>query len=462
LKRILSVFILFVIIAGTARQTLPTQQSYRIENIPQKGLASGGSYMQLLGATWSYNWGVWSDTECRESFVPLIPSYYTYLDKSTWEKKIKARATCVHGGYWLVGNEPDQYGPSSDGGYQSDFDLLMASYNWAIGTIYKYDPEAKVIFGGFSGNDIEFANKMKAALQYKVAGWHFHLYDYPDIGHFRKSVSWFVGWSTGEAWLTEWGVLTGNRQVSWMQETLPIVLSSGLTRYSWYKTSENNANGIPLYLVDRQGQLTTLGQIYAGRYIPPTQTPAPSYMSVSVSEAEEMVQKGMLSVISGNQYSRCQAVGMRGGSLSVKLHGTWGEHKLYIYGYGKDWGSDSVFVAVNNSKEMTVDLHHSLSWVIVSNRGEWSGHTFRGSDFNIVIHTREPEAIIDMVSLDNIGVSHHCSSMAVSTPTLAATYVPPLTPTRYTLEERVNTLEIQVAELEAKQAQLWEIVTGGQ
>lgn len=294
----------------------------------KKGVAGGAtlSALSTIKTSWFYNWGytpAYKDTtnnwdpQVWQKFVPLFYGK-SYLSVNNQIQEICQKTDyCNKGNYYLIGNEPDNYGHEDwPGDYETAWQVATQQGE-VIKRVRVKDPTAKfIILGLMKENDREqfiddFVKKWKevwqntniAILPEVIAGWHFHTFYFCNPNRVSNFAS-FVNNATKkyfgktvsnqEIWVTEMGKPEGTSTEGEMEcfvntyENSPLV-----TRYAWFyfgcspnlhsfcpaSSNDTSQNNVSLYHYNAQNNsfnLTNLGNKYstlALRLIPTTTNP---------------------------------------------------------------------------------------------------------------------------------------------------------------------------------------------
>lgn len=211
--------------------TATSMPTVEISTSAKKGVAGGFAQneaqlrglLDRVGASWFYSWILGNNTHWRTGieFVPMIR-------KGVEEQKAQIRFIIqvrgYVGGYWLIGNEPDN-------GLQDNLSPVEAAdvYGRALYYVRGQDPTAKFIMGGFVEPKTPWRKQFTAAWvaqwgeEPPVTGWHLHMYPWPrggqTMGEARdRLLNNLAGWIRDhpgkECWVTEFGELgTKNPQI---------------------------------------------------------------------------------------------------------------------------------------------------------------------------------------------------------------------------------------------------------
>lgn len=235
--------------------------------------------MNTIGASWYYNWQYWNYYNYYQTGVELVPmiryrynSSYVLFDRNTQkltsfgESTVQTTVSANRLGtglYWLVGNEPDH--PNEDNLLNKADQARV--YRNISQEIKRYDPQAKIIVGGWAspnGNwrqlDVfkkEWKNSAgQSSLCQEIAGFHFHHYPddnskkylnnfnafYKYIHDFASYLKWEICPDKEmEVWLTETGdMFTYNYELNDLKQFANWLIpkleeDSSFDRYAWYK-----------------------------------------------------------------------------------------------------------------------------------------------------------------------------------------------------------------------------------
>jgi len=203
--------------------------------------------LEEIGVSWFYGHVLGNNTHWQAG-VEFVPMLRTQLDmfKAAIQYIINVRGYV--GGYWLIGNEPDN-------GSQDNLTYAQAVevYGKALYYVRSIDPTAKFIMLGLVEPKSPWERQFSAAWvarwgeQPPVAGWALHMYPFPKgaetVGQARdRLLGWLRGWITDhpgkECWITEFGG-------PWPADTQTIAGTmvrfgnafeemEGVTRYSYF------------------------------------------------------------------------------------------------------------------------------------------------------------------------------------------------------------------------------------
>ena len=233
--------------------------------------------VQQLGS-WYFDWALYAKSITGVEFIPM--SYNGGV--GTWTDG-KSR-------YLLVFNEPDV--PSQANLTPTEGAVRYRNVRKAVLGI---DPDVRFIVGGTQAwrwdwcrDFVAEYNRLYGAGSFRADGWHFHAYAQGNWDTARQQIEVYITWWQGlddavkgtELWITETGVLESWANTEpFMRSLLAYIPTQPLiTRYAWYCTNDEyapqNWNGD---LVTLDGQLNSLGLIWAGLEATstPTRTPTP-------------------------------------------------------------------------------------------------------------------------------------------------------------------------------------------
>jgi hypothetical protein len=180
--------------------TIPEAYLTEIQN--KKGISGGVTpdLIDYFNISWFYNWAHYPvyknsdlnwDQKVWQKFVPLFYGI-SYSSASIRIKEIcTKRPEYCNGGYYLIGNEPDN--SLEDGKNSKSLDEMVSNsvirYGNIINSIKEHDPKAKFIILGLTSLNKEFTQlfitKWKdhwksdpnlAILPDLIKGWHVHTY----------------------------------------------------------------------------------------------------------------------------------------------------------------------------------------------------------------------------------------------------------------------------------------------
>jgi len=193
----------------------------------KKGVAGPGGCPQtldlpflynVLDVDWAYTWATCLWPMPSIEYVPMVRSIHTSFNI---EKARQALLFYGSGGYWLVGNEPDNQ-------WQDNLTPMEAaiSYGEIVNTILEADPTARIILGNFSNPSLYFRNtwfsQFKSAwiarwnedVTTRIVGWGVHAYvkPYPTETYQnaidrvqRQILAWKDANADCQLWITEFG-----------------------------------------------------------------------------------------------------------------------------------------------------------------------------------------------------------------------------------------------------------------
>jgi len=253
---------------------------------PKKGVAGPGCYEgncadehltqlgQLLDdadISWFYTWRP-SSTDVYwntgKEYIPNAPGNTTKI-----REIIEARD--YWGGYWLIGNEPDNGTQDNKTPHEAARDYGNVAYN-----LLSVDPQAKIIMLGLCWPNLSwknnFANEWQArwgeSVEDVIAGWHVHAYAgrASEIETRKDQVlDWITANPGEELWITEYGTLYGSdiRPEAMQELGTFFELTPGVTRYAFFyfgypKTGDRWENTSLYIWRDDQFQATPLAETY--------------------------------------------------------------------------------------------------------------------------------------------------------------------------------------------------------
>jgi len=226
-----------------------------IQTSPKKGVAGGfardevelQSLLDQTGATWFYSWILGSNTQWRAG-VEFVPMLRTELEMHKSQIRFIINTRGYHGGYWLIGNEPDN-------SLQDSLTYAQAAdkYGQILYYIRSLDPTARFIMPGLVEPKTPWLRQFIAAWvaqwgeEPPVAGWSLHMYPFAKgdetVGQARdRLLLWLSGWIKDhpgkECWVTEFGEL-GTHDQQTIADTMVRFGNAfedmpGVTRYAFF------------------------------------------------------------------------------------------------------------------------------------------------------------------------------------------------------------------------------------
>jgi len=198
----------------------------------------------VLGVDWAYTWATCLWPMPSVEYIPMVRSIHGFGVELAQQVVNHYGA----GGYWLVGNEPDNQ-------WQDNLTPMGAAvaYGGIVNVILSVDPTARIILGNFSNPSQYFREawlaQFKAAWMTKwnenvtthIAGWGVHAYAhrYPSETQQnaidrvkRQLLAWKAESPDLELWVTEYGNLweTDIETMRWMTPWL----EENVDRYAYF------------------------------------------------------------------------------------------------------------------------------------------------------------------------------------------------------------------------------------
>jgi len=280
----------------------------------KKGVAGPGGCPNLpdlpllynvLGVDWAYSWHHCSEWPMPSiEYVPMVRSIHNEFNKEKVENIILWHGA---GGYWLVGNEPNNQ-------WQDNLTPMEAAiaYGEIINVILGTDPTARIILGNFSNPSLYFRNtwfgqfksawitKWNEDVTMRIVGWGVHAYVKPystetyqnAIDRVQRQVlAWQDMAPDCQLWVTEFGNIDridGETEFGNEIETnieimtqMTIWLDANVDRYAMFYFGDEAGDWAFTSLYKEPWplpQLTELGEAYINLPITTlTPTLAPTY-----------------------------------------------------------------------------------------------------------------------------------------------------------------------------------------
>jgi len=275
-----------ILLFGLAGCVLFFPQAVLASRTPKKGIAGPGcsevncadEHLTQLGPllenadiSWFYTWRFGSTDAywtTGKEYVPNAPG-----NTSKIREMIETRN--YWGGYWLLGNEPDNGTQDNKTPYEAARDYGSITYN-----LLSVDPQAKIIILGLCWPNLSwknsFANEWQArwgeSVEDAIAGWHVHAYaGRPSEIETRKDQirDWITANPGKELWITEYGSLYESdiRPEAVQELGTFFELTPGVTRYAFFYFGYPQTGGrwenTSLYIWrNNQFQATPLAETY--------------------------------------------------------------------------------------------------------------------------------------------------------------------------------------------------------
>ena len=267
---------------------------------PRKGLAGPGGcdvpgmsqILQDQHADWFYTWRAClhcDDYWGTGAYVPMLGGTRGGQQEKNrrWLVKQIIKRRDYTGGYWLIGNEPDNC--HEDG---LDPGEAVDRYGRTADIIHEVDPSAKLVVLGLMRPSVDWLHRWNETWSEsrndtprdQFAGYHIHLYTNISPDWEARLAAWLGATKGFECWVTEYGSLPTLDCETMRQMTNYLSSVGGVTRYAVFYTGLPNGEwlGTSLYTwQDGTPVLTELGRCYADLpdttpTAPATQTQAPS------------------------------------------------------------------------------------------------------------------------------------------------------------------------------------------